>query len=179
MRKIAWTALIVAVLFTTGLGVSVYAAPDDSRDRPGLSMTQRSFDRPGHAPEHMKGGRHGLGVMLKKLGITDDQKKQIRGLVVEAKERTRKSRADLISLVDEKKTMIMAGKVDQTKMSQIDDKIVKLSSDLMRERMKTRRDILSLLTPEQVERLADLQLEKGGPGRFGKMGRGGGGHGMF
>lgn len=173
MRKIALTAVIVAVLVTTGLGVPVYAARDDSGAQGGPAVTRASFDRPGPHHGHMMKGRHSLGAVLKKLGVTDEQKKQIRGLVVEAKERTRKSRADLISLIDEKKTMLMSGKIDQSKLSGIDEKIVKLSGDLMRERMKTRREILALLTPEQVERMADLLLEKSGPGGFGKMGRGG------
>ncbi len=173
MRKIALTTLIVAVLFTTGLGACVYAAQDGPGARGGSSMNPASFDRPGHFPGHMMRGRHGFGAILKKLGVTDDQKKQIRGLIVAAKERTRKSRTELMSSIDEKKTMLMSGKIDQAKLSQIDDKIVKLGSELMRERLKTRREILSLLTPEQVERAADLQLEKFGKERFGRMGRGG------
>lgn len=173
MKKIALTTLVVAVLITTGLGVGVYAAQDGPGGPGGPNMNPASFDRPGPFPGHMMRGKHGLGAMLKKLGVTDDQKKQIRGLIVAAKERTRKSRTEMMSAIDEKKTMLMSGKIDQAKLSQIDDKIVKLAGELMRERLKTRREILSLLTPEQVERAADLQLEKFGRERFGRMGRGG------
>ena len=67
---------------------------------------------------------------------------------------------DLKSLKDEKKTMILSGKIDQQKLAQIDDQIVKLVSDLLKEKLKLRRDRLALMTPEQIGRIADWQAEK-------------------
>jgi len=104
--------------------------------------------------------RHSLGAMLKKLGITDDQKMKIRALYVGFRDRTRKTRMELRSLKDEKKTMLLSGKVDQQKLAQIDDQIVKLVSGILPERLKLRRDRLALLTPEQIGRIADWQAEK-------------------
>jgi protein CpxP len=98
--------------------------------------------------------------MIKKLGITDDQKKQIRALYVGFQDRTRKARTDLMSSMDEKKTMVLSGKIDQAKLAQIDEQIVKLRGDVMRERLKMKRDRLGLLTPEQIGRIADWKAEK-------------------
>ena len=104
--------------------------------------------------------RHSLKAMLQKLGITDEQKTKIRALYVGFKDRTRKTRMDLMSLKDEKKTMLLSGKVDQQKLTQMDDQTVKLVSDLLKEKLKLRRDRLALMTPEQLGRIADWQAEK-------------------
>lgn len=112
--------------------------------------------------EFSSGRHHGpsLEAIEKKLGITDEQKKQIRALYVGFKDRTRKSRMELMALRDEKKTMMLSGKIDQAKLAQIDDQIVKLVSEVLRERLKLRRDRLALLTPEQIERIAAWTAEK-------------------
>ncbi len=101
-----------------------------------------------------------LEDMMKKLGITDDQKLKIRALYVGFLDRTRKTRMDLKSLKDEKKTMLLSGKIDQQKLAQMDDQVVKLVGDLFKEKLKLRRDRLAALTPEQIGRIADWQAEK-------------------
>jgi len=56
--------------------------------------------------------------------------------------------------------MLLSGKIDQQKLAQIDDQVVKLANDLLREKLKLRRDRLAALTPEQIERIADWRAEK-------------------
>jgi len=97
---------------------------------------------------------------MEKLGITDQQKKQIRALYVGFEDRTRKARMELRSLKDEKRTMLLSEKIDQQKLAQMDDQVVKLVSDVLREKLKLKRDRLALLTPEQIGRIADFQAEK-------------------
>ncbi len=97
---------------------------------------------------------------MEKLGITDQQKLQIRQLYVGFKARTRKTRMDLKSLRDEKQTMLLSGKIDQQKLAQIDDQIAKLIGDMTKDRLKLQRDRLALLTPEQINKIADWRAEK-------------------
>ncbi|MGO9120650.1 MAG: Spy/CpxP family protein refolding chaperone, partial [Desulfomonilaceae bacterium] len=101
-----------------------------------------------------------LKAIMEKLGITDEQKTKIRALRVGFLDRTRKTRMDLRTIKDEKKTMLLSGKIDQQKLAQADDQVVKLVSDLLKEKLKLRRDRLALLTPEQIGRIADWQAEK-------------------
>ncbi len=101
-----------------------------------------------------------LKAIMEKLGITDQQKVQIRDLYVGFKDRTRKARMELRSLKDEKKTMLLSGKIDQQKLAQIDDKMVKLVSEVVGEKLKLKRDRLALLTSEQLGKLADWQAER-------------------
>ena len=84
-------------------------------------------------------------------------------------DRTARRAMDLMSLKDEKKTMLLSGKIDQQKLAQIDDQVVKLVSDMVREKLKLRRDRLALLTPEQIERVADWQAERAFRSKMHKM----------
>jgi Spy/CpxP family protein refolding chaperone len=91
-----------------------------------------------------------------KLGLSDEQRDQMREMKVTFRNQTRKSRINLMSLKDEKRTMIMSAKIDQKKLKELDDAIVKAKSEVQTARLKMRRDRLSLLTPEQLKKLADL-----------------------
>ena len=126
---------------------------------PGTPGTVTQASSP--SEELMGRGHHGpsLEAIQKKLGITDEQKKQMRALDVEYQDRTRQARTELMSLRDEKKTMFLSGKIDQQKLAEIDDQIVKLVSDVLREKLKLRRDRLALMTPKQIGLIADWQAE--------------------
>jgi len=157
--------LVVSVIAILALGVVAvsYAAQDKPAGPPGPPAVQSAVSHPAGPPEQFGEGshhRHGFHSMLKKLGITDDQKKQIRALYVGFRDRTRKTRTDLMSLKDEKKTMFLSGKIDQQKLAQLDDQIVKLKTDVMKEALKLKRDRLAVLTPEQIERVADWKAAK-------------------
>ncbi len=92
--------------------------------------------------------------------MTGEQKKQIRNLYVGFLDRTRKTRMDLRSFKDEKRTMLLSGKIDQQKSAQMDDQVVKLVSDVLKERLKLRRDRLALMSPERIGYIADWQDEE-------------------
>jgi Spy/CpxP family protein refolding chaperone len=162
----------MVALLAMGVMVAVSSAQSD----PGMKSSSPEMRGGGVNPPEPSGefsgrghGKHSLEAMQKRLGITDDQKKQIRALYVGFRDRTRKARTELMSLKDEKKTMVLSGKIDQQKLAQMDDQTVKLATDLMKEKLKLRRDRLALLTPEQLGRLADWQAEKGFRSRMQKM----------
>ena len=162
MKKSVLLPFMMVALLTIGTVATSYG-----QAKPGMpptpATTQGTVSQPSGPSEEFSGPMHhghSLEAMLKKLGITDEQKKQIRGLYVAFRDRTRKTRMELMSLKDEKKTMLLSGKIDQQKLAQIDDQVVKLVPDLLREKLKLRRDRLAALTPEQIGRIADWQAEK-------------------
>jgi len=105
---------------------------------------------------------------MEKLKLTDDQKKEIRLAYVSFQDRTRKARNTLMGLSDEKRTMLISGKIDQARLAKLDEETTKLSSDVMGEHLKMNREHLSNLTPEQVNLLAEF-LAKKGPARGPRM----------
>ncbi len=171
MKKSVILPLTMVALLIIGAVATAYAQSKPVAP-PTSTPTQGAISQPSGPSEEFAGPmhhRHSLKAMMKKLGITDEQKKQIRALYVGFKDRTRKTRMDLMSLRDEKKTMLLSGKIDQQKSAQIDDQIVKLVSDLVREKLKLRRDRLALLTPEQIDRVADWQAERAFRAKLHKM----------
>jgi Spy/CpxP family protein refolding chaperone len=98
--------------------------------------------------------------MIEKLKLTDDQLKQMRLAYVDFQDRTRKARNALMGLRDEKKTMLISGKIDQARLAKLDEEAAKLASQVMSEELKMKREHLSSLTPEQADRLADFLSKK-------------------
>jgi Spy/CpxP family protein refolding chaperone len=169
MDKRALAILSVLALLVMGALATLTGAQDSSGVSAASPVMQSGMSQPSDPSEGLAGRWHhkpSLQAIMKKLGITDDQKKQFRALQVGFRDRTRKTRMELMSLRDEKTTMLLSGKIDQQKLAQIDDQIVKLRSDVMKEALKLRRDRLALLTPEQIERIADWQAEKAFRAKF-------------
>jgi len=165
----SFAAMFVVAIALTAVAQGTPAAPA------GPSVSKEAMAQPGGAPGEFVGkwhSRHSLEAIQKKLGITEDQKKQFRALYTGFSDRTRKARTELMALKDEKRTMLMSGKVDQQKLAQLDDQIVKLRADVMRERLKLKRDRLAILTPQQIEKIADWKAHKAFRSKFGGMHRG-------
>ena len=164
------------------LGMGAMVAISGAQSSPGMSSTspviQGTGSQQSDPPKEFAGPchhRHSLEAIYKKLGITDEQKTKIRALRVGFLDRTRKTRMELRTIKDEKKTMLLSGKTDQQKLSQMDDQVVKLKGDLLKEKLKLRRDRLALMTPEQIGRIADWQAEKAFRSKWRRM-HGGGMH---
>lgn len=154
------TALILMFAAVTFTNAAQDAGPSAPAGAPAVTGAMSHSGGPSEEFGKSFHHRHSLEAMLKKLGITDEQKKQMRLLYAGFHDRTRKARMELMSLKDEKKTMLLSGKIDQQKLAQIDDQIVKLKSEVMKERLKLRRDRLGLMTPEQIDKLADWMAKK-------------------
>ncbi len=172
MKKHALLVVAMATLFAMGT-LAAYAqgtpaTPGDTPAMKGMGM----MGQPGGAQHEFMAkwhSRHSLEGLMKKLGITDEQKTKFRALYASFRDSSRKNRMDLKSLKDEKLTMLLSGKVDQQKLAQIDDQLVKTKTELMKQRLKFRRDRLALLTPEQVTKVADLVAARMFRAKFGKM----------
>ena len=95
-----------------------------------------------------------------RLGLTKDQKKKIRGLVGVILNDTRSARTAKMALKDEKRAMIISGKIDPKRLAAIDDEMVKAKAQIMKERLKMKRAGLALLTEEQRDRLGDIMSRK-------------------
>lgn len=113
-------------------------------------------------PHFRKPGPPPLEALKREIGLTDQQLKEMRAQRISLLDKTRKSRVGLFSLMDEKKTMMLSGKFDQDKMAKLDDEIVKVRGEMLKEKLKLERDRLALLNQEQMDRLADV-MTKGGP----------------
>ncbi len=67
-----------------------------------------------------------------------------------------KFRINIMPLMEEKRNMMMSGKINQERLIKIDEEIVRVRSDMLRERLTMERDRLLILSPDQVKRLGEL-----------------------
>ena len=163
MKRHALFALPFVVCLVMFALAPVSSAKDESGMPSGSPIMKSPFSESSEQSREVKGQWHhrpSLQAIMEKLGITDEQKTKIRALRVGFLDRTRKTRMDLRTIRDEKKTMLLSGKIDQQKLVQMDDQVVKLVSDLLKETLKLRRDRLALMTPEQIGRIADWKTQK-------------------
>lgn len=121
---------------------------------------------PGPPPLGLLGGPPEL---IEKLKLTDDQRKQMRQAFVDFENKSRKARMALLGLHDEKRTMLLSGKIDHGELAKLDEQITELASEVMTEDLKMHRDLLLKLTPEQIDRIA-IFSDKGDPGHEKKVG---------
>ena len=159
MNKRVLLFVSMAAILTLSVVPVIYGAQDKPPAPPAPSAMQ-SAGSPGCGC--MMGGmmakwhhKFSLKEMLKKLGITNEQKLKMRGFYVAFENNTRKARTELWALRDEKKTMMLSGKIDEAKLASMDDQIVKLVSKVLKAKLKLRRDVLAQLTPEQLGKVAD------------------------
>ncbi len=179
MKKIV-SVILFSAFFAFAL-VPFAVAASAAEDQTGGPAPTPQFSERGkggfHGPEFgPHDGRGRLEQMINRLGISPDQKKQIRALYTNFRDKTRKLRTDLLSFKDEKKTMMLSGKVDQQKLAQIDDQIWKAKSELLKERLKLGRDRLALLTPDQIEKISEMKMERAFNHKMRGMGGRHGGH---
>jgi Spy/CpxP family protein refolding chaperone len=170
-------AILFAILFVATTGIAVQAYQDEGSvpepfqlaAAPGDDSGPPQFGRPEFKGRHGRRGRGWRGL-AERLGLSEEQRDKMREIKVDFKNQTRKTRISLLSLKDEKRTMIMSAKIDQKKLKELDDAIVKAKTELMTARFKMKRERLKLLTPDQLKKLADFVSSKrwGGRGFHGR-----------
>ena len=195
---------MIALVCVSVLAVGLFAAAQGFGERPGPPPQPQGFERPESGPYgppgmgqgpppgmkdgppgfgkghfgrfgHRWGRGMGAGRLGKMLKLTSEQKDKMRELFVDFSNATRKARMILNALKDEKMTMVAAGKIDPKKLAAIDERIVKAQTELLRERLKMKRERMALLTEDQIRRIGALlarrQLRASDGGFGGRHGR--------
>jgi len=144
-------SLLASIAFAkspVGVGrMCVPAAPEVTTPEDHALLSQaRYFD-----------GTYNVGALQKRLKLTEQQKQEMQSLYTAFEDRTRDARNKFVSLLNEEKDMLRSGSIDAKKLTELDDQIAKLRSDMFRDRLKLVRDRLGLLTPSQTQMLAHLK----------------------
>ena len=105
--------------------------PPGERGRPGPRFDE---DR---EPPHLS-----PKTLQEKLGLSEQQVKDLRAKMDDHRQQIQKFRTDLMPLMEEKRNMMVSGKINQERLIKIDEEILKLRSDMVREQLKMERDRL-------------------------------------
>ena len=182
-----YMTLVFATLLLLSTSAALVQAAEERPGRPPEAGFGHPRPGPGGPPPAFREGqeefggppgarrRHGARLegfreeLKKAINLTPEQEQEMRKLRADFREKTRKARTALFSLMDEKISMLSAGKIDVQKLTKLDEEIVKARTDLMRESLLLKRDQLSLLSEEQRARLGDFLARK--KDRLGSAGR--------
>lgn len=173
MRRVtsAWTVAVVAILLTLG---PAPAGADEGYGH-GKGKGHEGRHSRGHGMGMMGGGHATTGHLLrgliqsqKEMGLTDEQVTQLKTLQLELDKTRIKSEADI--MVAERELQALMDD-DKTELPAIEEKLKQsegMQTTLRLAALKTRRDALALLTPEQRQRVktvhdAMIQKYKDGP----------------
>ena len=117
---------------------------------------------PGSTP----GGRHG-GWMQKKLGLSDDQAKQVRDVMAQQGDAHRKNGEALRQTNAELRRLVLNGADEATVRAKQTD-VANLMAESVRLRVEGLKQISPILTPEQRQKFAEMSM--GDHGRRGHRG---------
>ena len=116
------------------------------------------------------GGAGGAGAL--QLSLTDEQLEKIAKLKGDMKDAAGAKKAQLQSLRRQLKDALMSEKTDKSAVMDIQSKINSLHSDLANARVSGRLEVLSVLTPEQKQKLRHAALKRQALGAAGMHGKG-------
>ena len=121
-----------------------------------------------HGVQHRRGGkRRFMKRMVEKLELNDKQTKEIKNVLIEARKKNIKLRADARVARIELGQLITQGNVDKTAVNTKVDQIASLRGDVMRQRAGAVLSVREILTPEQQVK-ADGMLRRLLRGRRGQ-----------
>ncbi len=190
MRPNRWmfTLPLVALLAAAGTNhVQAQGGPgrpqaDRPSDRPGADGPRRGPGGP-HGPGGPAGGRFGGGrfggadLPLRQLDVSDAQRQQIRAILDKAREEARPSAERLRTAAEARRTAMEAVPVNEGQIRQTTQALAAAEAEVAIARAHARADVLAQLTPDQQQKLRQLQQSRragdprDGADRRGRQGR--------
>ncbi len=185
MKNRKRTVLILVPVFLVGLAGGIawsqqgegrrgegarIARAEGGEERGGRHWRGRQ-DRRGQEGRRGRRGHEGLVKrMTRKLELTDEQVKNVKGLLTDARKKQIGLRADARVAGIELREMVSQETVDKAKVGAKVDQIAKIRGELLRARTDAALAVREVLTPEQMAK-ADGMLKRLLGGRKGRRGR--------
>jgi Spy/CpxP family protein refolding chaperone len=109
-----------------------------------------------HAQQAAPGGRH-AGWMQKKLGLSDDQAKQVRDVMAQQGDAHRKNGEALRQTNAELRRLVLNG-ADEAAVRAKQTDVANLMAESVRLRVEGLKQISPILTPEQRQKFAEMSM---------------------
>jgi Spy/CpxP family protein refolding chaperone len=148
---------LMFMLAGTGMAQQSQASePQSSREGLSEAGTQSPASGPRMRPMHHRMGtearsfRH-MERLVQKLGLSDEQRRQVRPLLLNYAKEAIRTRADIAVTRLEIRQVLSANQADLSKVKDMLQNIAAKEAQLRFDRITTMQDIRTLLTPEQQE----------------------------
>ena len=146
----------LAILTAVAVGGSIVSGnawADRGGDRGGqCSCSERGGGWKGH-------GHHGQRL-AKALGLSEEQREQIKAIFRKHRDEIAPLRKEMVSGRRELRNLIQSDKPDEAAIRVQTGKIAATSGDLAVLRAKVSREVRMVLTPEQIRKFRDLQEKR-------------------
>jgi Spy/CpxP family protein refolding chaperone len=162
MNRISRTSVCMALalmFMLPGMGMAQQPQPSDPqsfREGPSAAGTQSPTPGPRMRPTHHRMGaeastfRH-MERLVQKLGLSDEQRRQVRPLLLNYAKEAIRTRADIAVTRLEIRQVLSANQPDLSKVKDMLQNTATKEAQLRFDRITTMQDIRQLLTPEQQE----------------------------
>ena len=152
MAALGGTALVGTLLVDTLLGGTVLAAQG-----PGPGGPRRGGN--GFGPGLGRGGPQ-AGLALRALDLTDAQREQVRQLTQQHRQQTRPLVERAHAAEEAQRQAMDAPSFSEQQVRAAAQALAEVQTDLAVQQARLRSDIYALLTPEQQQRLQQMQAER-------------------
>ena len=145
LRRLALFACITA---TTALGSQLaFAATPAATDQPTAS---------GQLQPHHQRGHHFLKRLAKQLGLSGQQKSQAGAILKSSRAENKPLMLALMNEKHQMRELMLSGSADEAAIRAQSAKVAAVQSDLAVKRAQEAKQLLALLTPEQVRKLRSI-----------------------
>ncbi len=159
---------VIAMMMVLAVGMPSFGSETKAmmKSDKGTMKAEKQEFGPGQDDEGFRGkGHHGFRGELgrffyKELNLTSEQKTKLRELRKESREAKQDTRSAVREIRDQKLQMLLSGKLDKTKLAELDKNLLKFHSQLEEEHLKMQRERLAILTPDQLKRLGEFLKQK-------------------
>jgi periplasmic protein CpxP/Spy len=168
MKKSLRSLILVAgIASMTALGCN-FALADDSATTPAPTHTGGEHQHNCHKGKHQHGHRL-LARLAKKLGLSDQQKVQVKAIFQDNHAQAKPTLDSLRAEKQQLRALIMSGSADEAAIRAQSAKVSAFQADLAVQRAKGAKQVLAVLTPDQQVKFKALQAQWGQ--KCGKSGR--------
>ncbi len=152
-------ALILTL--TIGLMFAVFSTVfADSRDQIANDESNaKSYTKPQDNKGPFHRGKRFRQFMIRELGLSENQQSKMKDMGKSFRDKIREDRKAVRKIREEKLQMLQSGKVDMNRFKELDGQFMKHHTRIDQERLKMKRERLTVLNSDQIKKLGEL-LEK-------------------
>jgi len=156
-KQLRHVALLTCLAAAATFGSQLTFADSGAPDTGGAPQAAGPMHHPDHQGRQGKQAHRFFKRMAKELGLTDQQKVQVKALFKANHEANRPLRSSLMAERRQLRALEFSGTADEAAIRAQAAKVAALQADLAVKKAQSAKDFLGLLTPDQVTKLRAMQ----------------------
>ena len=151
MKK--FTIAIIAITVVAFGGIFVFGQKSDTTGE------GKGFGKAGHHQMRGMRAKHGMGMLLRGLDLTDAQKEQVKSIISASREGSKPLREQVQANHKQIQALSENGSFDEAAVSELANRQGALHAQMIVERERVKSQIFAILTPEQKAKAAEMKAQ--------------------